>query len=293
MKNLHKSENAIIFDNAFYDFSTGQLRSPIETQNYVIVQVTESYYRNSFQVGSHQQYCDIEITFPLTNGLSCATDGLWQQVNRHECYLSFLGEAHTLTGPKGSRFQTLAVNLKEGPCRSLLGEIQKKFTQQRISPQSELSAPLSSIIAEFLTPETPYSSINLDSLITAILVKLARIGIQLPKASVLSTEEKLPAIINYLDSNYLKLPSLEALSAHFGYTYGHICKAFKKLYGITPGEYLLSKKMDYADALHREGKTLGQIAEALGYSTPYNFSRAFKKLRGSAPERYWNKANGE
>ena len=259
----------------------------------MIVQVTESYYRNNFQVGTHLQYCDIEITFPLTNGLSCATDGLWQHIDRHTCYLSFLGEAHTLTGPKGSRFQTLAVNLKEGPCRSLLQAIKNKFAEQRISTQPELSAPLSSILAEFLTPETPFSNMNLDSLITAILVKLARIGIQLPKANVMSTEEKLPAIINYLDSNFLKLRSLEALSAHFGYTYGHICKVFKKLYGITPGEYLLSRKMDYADALHREGKNLGQIAEILGYSTPHNFSRAFKNLRGSAPERYWKNAKDE
>lgn len=287
MKNLHKSENAIIFDNAFCNFHTGQLLSPIETQNYLIIQVTESYYRNAFQLGSHTQYCDIEITFPLTNGLSCATAEHWQTVNRHGCYLSFAGEVHALSGPKGSRFQTLAVNFKEGPCQALLDEIMRKKAKQRICVLPELTAPLSAIVAEFMVQENLYSGIHLDCLITEVLVKLVREGTHMPKSSAFSTEEKLPAIINYLDSHFLEIRSVEALSLQFGYTYSHICKAFKRVYGITPGEYILSRKMDYADALHREGNNLAQIAEELGYSTPYNFSRAFKNYRGKSPERYW------
>ena len=34
-----------------------------------------------------------------------------------------------------------------------------------------------------------------------------------------------------------------------GYTYNHICKAFKKYYGFSPKNYLLKKKMEYASLL--------------------------------------------
>ena len=192
-----------------------------------------------------------------------------------------------MSGPKGSRFQTLAVNFKEGPCYALLGEIKKQHEKQRVCVLPELTALLSAVVAEFLMQENPYSDIQLDSLITAVLIKLVRAEKDMPKTSVISTEEKLPAIINYLDSNYLDIRSVETLSLRFGYSYSHICKAFKKIYGMTPGEYILSKRMDHADALHREGKNLSQIAEVLGYSTAYNFSRAFKNCRGLSPERYW------
>jgi len=287
MKKTITPNDAIIFDNAFCDFRTGQLLAPIETQNYVIVQVTESYYRNSFQVNKHLQHCDFELTFPLTNGLSCAADDIWVCTDKHMCYLSFGEESHALAGPKGSRFQTLALNVKEGPHRQLFCTVQAAFHARRVCLLPDLSTPLSSIIAEFLTPDAPFSGILLDSLITDILVKLARFSMDAPKQSPISTDDKLPAIINYIDSNVLTLHSLEALSDHFGYTYGHICKTFRKTYGITPNAYLLRKKMDCADALHREGKTLSQIAEILGYTSAYNLSRAFKKIRGCSPQKYW------
>lgn len=65
-----------------------------------------------------------------------------------------------------------------------------------------------------------------------------------------------------------------------------VIKIFKKQVGVAPKEYLLSKKMEHAAKLLTAGKSVGQVAEVLGYSNPYNFSRAFKKQYGVAP-REW------
>lgn len=287
MKQIYQNENAVIFDNAFCDFRTGQLLEPIETQNYVIVQVAESYYRSHFHLDTHTQYCDLEITFPVTGCLSCSTRGIWTEIDKHTCYLSFRSDTHALTSPRGCRFQTLAINLKDGPCRPLLEAIRERYMDSHICSMPELASLFSSVIAEFMTADAPFIYSSLDSSITAILVKLARAGMPIPKATLLSAEEKLPAILNFLDSNFLSLGSLEELSVHFGYTYGHICKAFKKTYGVTPGEYLLSKKLEHAASLRREGMKLAQIAEVLGYSSAYNLSRAFKKHYGISPEDFW------
>lgn len=286
MKNIYINEDSLIFQNVFFDFGTGQLLSPIETQNYVIVQVTDSNYKNGFIIESHRQCCDIEITFPLTDGLYCSANGVADKLHKYEIYLSLRDELHELKSTSSCRFQTLAVNFKNGPCFSILNEIKSKAGEGNRLGVLDISSKLTDIIAEFMLADSSFSVINLDALITSVLVSITRQDSEKPDANILSTEEKLPIIINYIDSHFLEISSLEEVSDHFGYTHSHICKVFKKAYGLTPGDYLLSKKMGYSVSLLKQGKNLNAIAELLGYSTPYNFSRAFKNMYGVSPSKY-------
>ena len=118
------------------------------------------------------------------------------------------------------------------------------------------------------------------------LVKLLRSSDNADEEELISTADILPAVLNYIDSNFLEIYALEEISSRFGYNYSHICKSFKKHYSVTPGEYLISKKMEYASALLKKDKSVKFISEQLGYSTPYNFSRAFKTHFGSSPKHY-------
>jgi len=289
MKNIYHNENSIIFKNDFFDFETGSLISPVETQNYFIVQVADSYYNSHFDIPNHLQHCDIEITFTLTNSILCATNnGEFQKVNKHEVYISFKNDIHALEGKRGGRFQTLALNFKNEMNFKLLESIKKKFREKRICNLNGAESVFADIISEFVTTKLSFSAQYLDGLITMLLVKLIREGETLPKIDVLSTHDILPAIINYIDSHFLDIYSLEELSEHFGYNYSHICKTFSKRYGITPKEYLINKKMDYAITLLMDGKSVKDTSEKLGYSTPYNFSRAFKKHYKLSPVKYRN-----
>jgi AraC-like DNA-binding protein len=55
---------------------------------------------------------------------------------------------------------------------------------------------------------------------------------------------------------------------------------------MTPSAYLHKKRTDYACSLLKEGARLEEIALVLGYSTAFNFSRAFKKQIGLSPSAY-------
>ena len=44
--------------------------------------------------------------------------------------------------------------------------------------------------------------------------------------------------------------------------------------------------MDHALKLLKDGKSVNYISDELGYSTPYNFSRAFKTHFGTSPAKY-------
>ncbi len=285
MKKILRNESSIIFKDEFVDFETGKLLSPVETQNYTVIQVADSYYGSRFCIEKHRQHCDLELTFPLGNGLSCANNEKWQKLNKYDVYLSFKGDFHTLESNTGCRFQTLAINAKEGS-KNLFDAIAKQFDKKRTCNMQDLSNLFTAIISEFVSEDSPFSDIYLDSLITSVLVKLLRGDKYNKKTDILSTEETLPAILNYIDSHFLDIYSLEELSIQFGYNYGHICKTFKKSYGITPSQHLLSKKMEYAVKLLKDVKSVNLVSEELGYSTPYNFSRAFKTYFGVSPANY-------
>ena len=286
MKRFYKDNHSIIFQNDFCNWATGELLSPIETQNYFILQVTESYYNNSFTIDTHKQYCDLEITFPTTNGLFCGTNEAFVQLSKYEAYLSFREEQHGIYSKNGCRFQTLAINFKNSYYCNLFEKLQKKSIEQKKFLILNLENLFSSVIAEFLNADE-FSSYDLDSTITKILVKLLRSEKQPLPVNDLSPSSILPELINYIDQNFLNICSIEELT-RFGYTYNHICKIFKKNYNLSPNEYLLSKKMEHAVFLLQQNKTLGEIAELLGYSSPYNFSRAFKQYYKRSPSLYKN-----
>ena len=286
MKNIYRNESSIIFKNEFQDFETGHLLSPVETQNFTIIQVADSYYGSHFCIPQHMQYCDLEITLAVSNGLFSANNGKWQKLNKHDVFLTYKNDIHELKSNRGCRFQTLAINIKNNSLLPVFYAIKEVFSNDYKCNLQEISPMFTQIVSEFVSENSPFTENYIDSLITAVLVKLSRSKLPSNTIDVLSTQETLPAIVNYIDSHFLDIYSLEELSAKFGYNYSHICKTFKKCYGITPSDYLLSKKMDYSVKLLKNKKSIKYISECLNYSTPYNFSRAFKKHFGVSPTKF-------
>jgi AraC-like DNA-binding protein/mannose-6-phosphate isomerase-like protein (cupin superfamily) len=59
---------------------------------------------------------------------------------------------------------------------------------------------------------------------------------------------------------------------------------FKRQYGLTPLEYQVKIRMDYAQFLIAEsGQSIKQAALTLGYPDPYSFSKQFKHIMGYPP----------
>ena len=280
MANIYKDKRSLIVQNAFLDFKTGELRSPIETAGYTVVQVAESYFIGGFPMSEHRQHCELEITLPITGSLFSSANGATERVSKGFVYFSFLGEMHGLSAGGSCRFLTLALNAKEGTA-PILAELRARFSDRRTLPGAEAAQILSRIVSEFSGERRPHFEIYLDALISELLVLLLRFDPSPPR-TVARSAERLPEIVNYIDCNYLSICSPEELS-RFGYSYHYICKLFKETYGTSPHAYLLSKRMDHAARLLSEGKSVSAVSAALGYSSPYNFSRAFKKHTGKAP----------
>ncbi|MGW1786242.1 cupin domain-containing protein [Streptomyces sp. NPDC002143] len=64
-------------------------------------------------------------------------------------------------------------------------------------------------------------------------------------------------------------------------------RQFKAVVGLTPLAYLSRVRIDLAARLLRDtGDPVGEIAQAVGYSSEFAFSRAFSREHGIAPGRY-------
>ena len=93
-------------------------------------------------------------------------------------------------------------------------------------------------------------------------------------------------IKEYLDSLPIGEFNTEAMSRKLGYSREHITRVFRAVYRTTPRQYFHARKMNLALEMLREGEKLKQIADKLNFSSPYSFSKTFKKHFGSSPTQY-------
>lgn len=84
--------------------------------------------------------------------------------------------------------------------------------------------------------------------------------------------------------------SLSFLADELGLSMGYLSGLFKKIFGITFKEYVLTKRLDQAKLLLLSSQMKNyEISEAVGLTDPNYFSAAFKKRFGYSPNQYREK----
>ena len=80
---------------------------------------------------------------------------------------------------------------------------------------------------------------------------------------------------------------LETLAAQLGLSYSHFRRLFKVHTGFSPRQYALQEvHRQAALLLANTRRPVGQIADDLGYTSVYFFSRQFSQMAGVSPLRY-------
>lgn len=81
--------------------------------------------------------------------------------------------------------------------------------------------------------------------------------------------------------------SVDLLASQAGVSRASLARRFSSTLGVSPMGYLIRWRLAQgAELLESSDQTVAAISRKVGYSTPYSFSTAFKKLYGMSPQAY-------
>ena len=106
-------------------------------------------------------------------------------------------------------------------------------------------------------------------------------------ASASALGDKLKNIIRYLDEHYTENITLDQLSERFFISKYYLSREFKKEFGMTIVQYLLTKKITNAKELLRySNSSIEEIAQLCGIGDASYFNKVFKRLEGCTASEY-------
>ena len=92
--------------------------------------------------------------------------------------------------------------------------------------------------------------------------------------------------LDIMNTNYTRNNlSVEELSKHCGISVAYFRRLFTEKFGISPREFIIQKRIDYAKKLLKSGQfSVGEISLLCGYAEQCHFSREFYKRVGVSPK---------
>lgn len=101
---------------------------------------------------------------------------------------------------------------------------------------------------------------------------------------------ELEQIIAYIHHHYMQPLTLAQLAEKSGFRPKYFAKLFQRCTGYSPLNYLIQVRMDIAHDMLASGfYTVREVADHVGYSDPYYFSRLFKSRKGISPSAFKGK----
>jgi len=91
----------------------------------------------------------------------------------------------------------------------------------------------------------------------------------------------------YMEQHFVKLQTAEEAAQGCHMTPVHLSRVFRRFARSTPYRFLMRLKMNRAaELLFDSGLMVKEVAEALGFSSQFQFSRAFKRVYALAPDHF-------
>ena len=103
---------------------------------------------------------------------------------------------------------------------------------------------------------------------------------------VTASQKKVNEIISYISDHYRENITISDIAASFYLNPDYLSRLFKSHMHISLGHYIALQRINTAQALLREGMTVREVQEYLGFSSYAYFFRAFTKITGISPSRY-------
>lgn len=102
-----------------------------------------------------------------------------------------------------------------------------------------------------------------------------------------TTNKRLQDILRYLQENYKKKITLQAIAQHINLSQSECSRFFKKVTGETLFEYLLKFRIEKSiELLKNTDLTITEIAYETGFTSQSYYDQRFRKIKGISPLKY-------
>lgn len=265
--------------------------SPRVYGDITLLQIGRRYCEAGAVIGEHSHMNFFELTIVTAGRGIITANGRECAVSPGDIFLSFPYENHNLYTAEGEKFEYdfFAFSVSEQYEQQF-----KEITLNNYSADSRtvrderISYLVALAISEF--PERhPRARELLSSLFSTVAIYILRDFGSDKRATANVSEGEIfcQQLMSYIDTHIYSLESLSELSAEFNYNYSYISDIFRKTTGTTLAKYHRARRLECAKVLLEEGKkSVSDVSEMLGYSSPFAFSAAFKRKFGTSPKNH-------
>lgn len=128
------------------------------------------------------------------------------------------------------------------------------------------------------------SSILMPIYLEAFLSQLTVMCSNLKPVKIIwSASSNIAAVISYLNTHLSESITLDSLSEKFFISKHHLNRAFKKATGTTVIDYIIYKRIVYANQLLLGGYSANEASIKSGFKDYSAFYRAYKRITGDSP----------
>lgn len=101
-----------------------------------------------------------------------------------------------------------------------------------------------------------------------------------------ASQQKVNEMIAYIQEHVRENMTINDLAQHFFLHPDYLGRLFKQHAHVTVGHFMTLQKISTAQTLLREGRTVNEAAEELGFSSYAYFFKTFQKTAGISPSKY-------
>ena len=148
--------------------------------------------------------------------------------------------------------------------------------------------PLIRRLRSLSVTSSPYQAILIEACMADILVTAARLQEQqeAPQSASRSSIDW-NQVIDIIDTHYHEPIDFSRIARQFHYSYSRFRHLFSEHFGVSPQEYLVTRRLEQAKMLLAQTElSITEIAYRTGFSTSSNFTKSFRKHYGIPPKEY-------
>lgn len=276
-----------------YHLTRDYFTKPKRVGPYSLYQIGRSYCKGGAHVQQHSHLDFYEFTVVTGGGGTVITNETAVPVHSGDIYVSFPGDFHEIYSDteRPLRYDFLALSCRERELSAEMERIVRIFHDGgvRVIRDENISSLVGMTLAE-VNGEVSYSDKVLESIFTQIFCYTVR---SFNSASPIhyskgTGEDEMLCyqVMTYIDSHIYTMHSLTEVADALNYNYNYLSNLFKKVTGDTVSDYYRNRRLETARLLLLERRMgVTRVAQMLGYSSVYTFSRAFKEMFGIAPSR--------